>query len=446
MKVTVEDKNTVKKILHVEMPETQVTKELNKEFNKLKKNAKIKGFRPGKAPKSLLERMYGKSVRADLTLRLVNDTYQDAIKQSSLEIIGSPELDPDELKEGEPFRYDIKVEIQPQIGHIDFKGLTLEKKVRQASDEEVDLQIKMLQSRMAETEAVEEDRAVVEQDLILIDYEGFRNGKPIPELEKTQNMLFKVGVGAITKEFDDQVIGMRKGGSKDITVTFPKAYKNDTLANTTIRFHVTLNEIRKEKLHEINDELASKAGPFKSLAQLKESIKANLDQGYAKHTERELYELIYTQLLERTSFDVPDVYVRFQLDAYIQEFKASLEKNNKTMEGEGLTQEILEQKYSDMARQETQRYLLINQIIQQEKLEISDEALEKALEEASGNSQKALEQIKQFYDENPDQCDLFKNTLIQKQAIQLIKDNNLVTVVEDAPNETESEDTVPAQL
>ncbi|MDM8556897.1 trigger factor [Desulfococcaceae bacterium HSG7] len=445
MKVTVEDKNTVKKIVHVEMPETQVTKELNKEFNKLKKNAKIKGFRPGKAPKSLLERMYGKSVRADLTLRLVNDTYQDAIKQSALAIIGSPELDPSELKEGEPFCYDIKVEIQPQIGHIDFKGLTLEKTVRQASDEEVDLQIKMLQSRMAETEAVEEERAVVEQDLILIDYEGFRNGKPIPELEKTQNMLFKVGVGAITKEFDEQVIGMRKEDSKDITVTFPKDYQNTALADTTVRFHVVLNEIRKEILPEINDEWASKAGPFKTLAQLKENIRTNIDKGYAQHTERELYEMIYTQLLERTSFDVPDAYVRFQLDAYIEEFKASLTQNNKTMESEGLTQEILEQKYSDMARNETRRYLLMNQIIQQEKLELSDEDLEKELDEISGDSEEAREQIKKFYDENPERLDVFKQTVIQKQAIQLIQDSNSVTVVPSDLTDTESAAAAPAQ-
>ena len=445
MKVTVEDKNTVKKILHVEMPEIQITKELNKEFNKLKKSAKIRGFRPGKAPKSLLERMYGKSVRADLTLKLVNDTYQDAIKQSALEIIGSPELDPSELKEGEPFRYDIKVEIQPQIGHIDFKGLTLEKKVREANDSQIDLQIKMLQSRMAETEPVEEERAVMEKDLILIDYEGFSNGKPHPALEKTQNTLFKVGIGAITKEFDDQVVGMSKGDSKDITVNFPKGYQNETLADTTIRFHVTLNEIRKEILPEINDELASKAGPFKSLAQLRESIKTNLDQGYAQHAERELYELIYTQLLERTSFDVPDAYLQVQLNAYIEEFKASLEQNNRTMEDEGLTQEMLEKKYSDMAEKETRRYVLMNQIIQQEKLELSDEDLEKALDEVSGDSDKAREQIKQFYDTNPERLDVFKQTVIQKQAMQLIKDNNLVTVVTDDLADTESAVAAPAQ-
>jgi len=445
MKVTVEDMNTVKKVLHVEMPETQITKELNKEFNKLKKNANVKGFRPGKAPRSLLERMYGKGVRTDLTIRLVNDTYQDAIKQSALEVIGSPELDPSELKEGEPFRYDINVEIQPQIGPIDFKGLTLEKRVHQSSEAQVDLQIRMLQNRMVETELIEEDRAVIEKDIVLIDYEGFLNGEPHPALGKTQNMLFKVGVGAITKEFDDQMIGMRKEDSKDITVTFPKDYHNDALANTTIRFHVDLNEIRKEILPEINDELATKAGPFKTLAQLKENIRANLDQGYAKHAERELYESIYKQLLERTSFDVPDVYIQAQLNAYIEEYKATLTQNNKTMEDEGLTQETLEKKYYDMAKEEATRYLLVNQIVEQEKLELSDEDLEKALSEASGNSKSALEEIKKLYDENPDRFEMFKQTLLQKQAIQLIKDTNLVKVVAADSTDTESADTVPAQ-
>ncbi len=445
MKVTVEEMNTVKKKLHVEIPATQVTKEMNKEFNKLKKGTKVKGFRPGKAPRSLLERMYGKNVRADLALKLVNDTYQDAIKQSGLEIIGSPNIDPSELKADESYLYDMTVEIQPEIGPVDFKGLTLEKKVHNASDAQVDLQIRMLQKRMAETELVEEDRVAIEQDLILIDYEGFHNGNPHPGLEKTQNMLYKIGVGAITKEFDDQVIGMRKGDSKDITVTFPKDFQNKALANTTIRFYVTLNEIRKEKLPEINDELASKAGPFKTLTQLKDSIRANLDQGYAKHAERELYELIYKQLLERTSFEVPDVYVKAQLDAYVEEFKASLTQNNKTMEDEGLTQEMLEEKYHDMAQKEAARYLLVNQIIQQEKLELSDEDLEKELNDVTGNSESALEEIKKFYKNNPDRFEMFKQTLIQKQAMQLIKDNNLVKVIAADLTDTESAETVPAQ-
>jgi len=445
MKVTVEEKNTVKKVLHVEIPADQITKELNKEFNKLKKSAKIKGFRPGKAPQSLLERMYGKSVRTDLTLRIVNETYQDAIKQSGLEIIGSPELNPSELKANEPYCYDMNVEIQPLIGPVDFKGLTLEKKVHKASDAQVDLQIRMLQSRMAETELVEEDRPVIENDLVLIDYEGFRNGKPHPGLEKTQNVLFKIGLGTITREFDDQVIGMRKGERKDITVTFPEEYQNKPLANTTIRFDVALNEIRKEKLPEIDDELASKAGPYKSLAQLKDSIRANIDKEYARHAERELYELIYTQLLERTSFEVPDVYVKAQLDAYIEEFKASLIKNNKTMEDEGLTQEMLEKKYYEMAKKEASRYLIVNQIIQQEKLELSDEDLEKELNEVSGNSESTLKEINTFYENNPDRLEMFKQTLIQKQAMQLIKDNNFVKVVSADPIDTEPAETAPAQ-
>ena len=206
-----------------------------------------------------------------------------------------------------------------------------------------------------------------------------------------------------------------------------------------------MNEIRKEKLPEINDELASKAGPFKSLTQLKENIKTNISQEYAKHAERELHELIYTQLLERTSFEVPEAYVKAQLNAYVEEYKASLVNNNKTMESEGLTQETLEKKYYDMAKKEASRYLLVNQIIQQEKVEVSDEDLEKELAEISGNSESALKEIKSFYDTNPDRLEVFKQTLIQKRAMQLIKDNNFVKVVAADPTGAEPADTVPAQ-
>ncbi len=443
MKVTVEDLNTVKKVLHVEIPADQINKELDKEFKKLKKNAKIKGFRPGKAPRSLLERLYGKNVRADLTLRLVNETYQDAIKESGLEIIGGPEFDPHVPKADEPLCYDMTVEIQPQIDYIDYKGLSLEKKVHKASDTEIEFQIGMLQNRLSETEPIEEDRPARQDDFVLIDYEGFSNGVPHPELEKSQNVLIKIGGGAITPEFDEQMIGMRKGEQKEITATFPKDHQNQILAGSTVQFQVTLNEIRKEKLPEINDELAAKAGPFKSLEELKQNIRANLDQEYAKHAERELNESIYTQLLERTPFDVPETYIKLQLDAYIKEFEASLAKNNKTMEDEGITREHLEKRYYNMAREEAKRYLLINHIIEQEKLELTDEDLQNTLKDMTGDSEESLKEIKKFYDSNPDQYTMFKQTLMQQRAMQLIKDNNLVKVI--AAEQANQTDATPAE-
>jgi len=221
MQFKVEDVSGVKKVLHVEIPEDTVVRELDNAYKQLKKTAKVKGFRPGKTPRSVLERMFKKDVHNDVSSKLLQDSFMEALKETDLNIVGNPEIDPPQLDEKGPYKYDATVEIKPDIDNIDFKGLALKKALYQVTDEEMDAQLQMLQKNLAQQIPATDDRGVEENDFVLIDFEGFENGKPFSETQKTENFTMKIGAGAISKTLDEILIGKKPGEDIEITINFP---------------------------------------------------------------------------------------------------------------------------------------------------------------------------------------------------------------------------------
>ena len=184
MKVTVENVSSVKKIMNVEVPEETVVRELNDAYKSLKKTAKIKGFRKGKAPRSVLEQLFKKDVQKDVSSKLIQDSFIEALKEADLDIVAKPEIDPPGLDEKGPYSYAVTVEIKPKIQDIDFKNLTLKKNLYHATDEEMDAQLKMLQKNLAKQTPIKEVREVRENDFVLMDYEGLKTENPLPKPRK----------------------------------------------------------------------------------------------------------------------------------------------------------------------------------------------------------------------------------------------------------------------
>ena len=424
MQVTVEDVSSVKKILHIEVPETIVIRELDNAYKNLKKTAKIKGFRPGKAPRSVLERLFKKDVHGDVSSKLLQDSFMEALKETELNIIGNPQIEPPVLEEKGPYKYDATVEVKPEIDDIDFKGLTLKKALYQITDEEMDAQLKLLQKKLAQQKPVTEDRPVQENDSVLIDYEGFEGGKPFPETQKTENFAMKIGAGAISKTLDEELIGMKPGDDREITVNFPEDHFNDKLANHEITFHVKLHEIREEILPEIDDEFAKKFGQYETLDDLKNAITSNLNEGYQKRVEQELNEQVFQGLIERTEFELPESMVDNELNNIVDEIEKTLSYYNKSMEDQGLTKEMLAEEHRETAEKKVRRHLILGKIIEQENMALSDQELEEGFAGMAQTVNQPVEAIKNYYQQNQDNLDFFKHTLLEKQAIKLIIENS----------------------
>jgi len=437
MQVSVEDINSVKKTLHIEIPEDEVVQELEKAYSQLKKKAKVKGFRPGKVPRSVVVRLFKKDVHADVTSRLIQSSFMDALKETDLKIVGTPNVDPPELKDSGPYKYDATVEISPEIENVDYSGLSLKRTNYRISDEEIEAQLKMLQKNMAQQQKIKEDRPVQEGDLVLIDYEGSKEGQPFAETAKAENFNLKIGAGHFSKAFDDQLVGLKPGDTAEFNIKFPQDYSNNKLADLDITFQVTLHEIREEVLPAIDDELAKKAGQYQSLDALKKVIEENLQQGYSKRMEQELHEQIYQELISRADFEVPDAMVNMELEGIVEEAERSFAYRNISMEDIGLSRESIEAKYRDTARSQVKRHVLLGKVIAQEGLTISDTELDEALKEMAENFNQPFEEIKKYYDQNKDKIQYFKHTLLEKKAIKLIIDNSLIEDVEPEKEQTE---------
>ena len=430
MKVTVEDQSSVKKVMHIEVPEADVIRALDDAYKTLKKTAKVKGFRPGKTPRGVLERLYKKDVNADVTGKLIQDAYVDALKKTELKVVGSPTVDPPELPATGDYCFDAAVEVQPEIADIDFTGLKLKKTLYQASDEEVEVQIQMMQKNLAKREPIDEERPARAGDFVQVDYEGFKDGKPFEETKKTENFVIKLGDGHISEDFDKGVIGMNPGEEKEVTASFPDDYFNKKLAGHTVDFKVKLNEIRKEVLPEIDDEMAKQLGPFTTLDEVREKIRENLTQGYDKRIEQELNEQIFSQILEKVEFEVPDVMVDYELNGIIADAERSFSYHNKTFEEAGISRESLAEKYRETAEKQVRRQLILGQIIQQEKMELAEEDLEKGFEEMAASYNQPVDVVKGIYGNSGDKLELFKHALLEKQAIKLIMERNEIESVE----------------
>jgi trigger factor len=429
MEITIEDISSVKKKLNIQIPHDDVAKELESAYANLKKSAKIKGYRPGKAPRAVLERVFKKDVHSDVASTLIQSSLIDAIKQKDLAVIGTPKVEPTELKPDSAYSYHATVELKPKLSPINFKGIELKKTLYKVSDAEIDKQIELLQRQMAQHVTIAEDRPCRDGDFVVIDYEGLKDGAPFEETQKTQNYTLKIGQAMISDDFDKQVSGMKSGDQKEFTIHFPDTYHNKKLAGLDISFQVSLKDIREQKLPGLDNEFAASLGKYETMDEVRAEIRKNLQEGYDKRTQQELQEQVFEKLLTE-NFEIPETLVQFELDNIIYDTAMRFAQSNISMEQVGLTREKMETQYRDVAEKQVRRHLFLSQVIEQEGLDIADTEMEAEYEKFAEAVGQKVEVIKDYYKKSPDKAEGFKLTLLEKKAFNLIIDNADVKEVE----------------
>ena len=441
--VHVEDVSGAKKVIHIEIPEKVVTRELDSAYRELKKNARVKGFRPGKVPRSVMERMFGKEVKENIRSRLVGETFEKAMLDYKLEVIGEPQMDFSDLKRGESYKFSITVDVKQKIENIDFKGLKLSKNEYLISDQMIDLQLKKYSETMTTTEPIIEDRPLQLDDIAVIEYEGLKDGKPFEMIPKTSAVRVVIGKNELYPNFDENLLGMNKSQERQFDFSLPDDYPNADLAGQKFEMKVVLKDIRKIVYPEINDEFAKKMGEYQNLDELKQAIRANLAELYAEQAEKELQEMIYTQLLERVQFDVPDTWIKHELMTIKNDIYKSLASQNIDMEKTGFTEEQIDNNYRNLAEQQARRHLLLNYLIDQEKLVATDAEVDAEFERIAGVTGKSIEEIKTFYqhEDSRNALENLKYSILERTAFQMILDANTIkTVVLEADAVSDSTD------
>ncbi|MCP3874672.1 MAG: trigger factor [Desulfobacteraceae bacterium] len=438
MQVKVEDKSSVKKVLSFEIPKEDVTKELNKAYNDLKKKADVKGFRKGKIPRKVLENRFAKDVHADVAPRLIQDAFIEAIKEHELNIVGGPQMDPPELDPENAYIFDITIEIKPELEDVEFEGIALEKTKYEISEGEIESQIHMIQKTMAKKQTVQEERPVQEDDFVLIDYEGFLNGESFAGTPKIENYVMGIGQEVMPKEFSEKLIGAIPVQDLEIEVPYPEDYHDENLKGRTIVYKTTLKEIQEEILPEINDDLVKDLGTFETLDDVRTSIRDNLGKGYEQRIKHELSEQVFQNLLEKYEFEVPEAMIEGELNGITAEAEQAYSANNTSLEEAGLSKDMLRTQYRDVAEKQARRHLILDKVITQEKVELTDEELEKSFEEMAVGMNAPVDAVKNYFNMDPKQLEYYKHTQLEKKAIDIIIEKGNVTEVEpDAAKDAE---------
>ena len=376
MKIKVEDIDPVQKKVLIEVPVEQVMLEFDKAYKKIGQHVKIKGFRKGKAPRSLIRRYHGDSVREEVLEGLIRKTFPKVLKDLDAKLATEPMLeDVGELKEGEPFSYSALLNFWPEFDLPEYKGLRLERAKVMVTEEEVEEQMQALRKHFGFVESLEEDRPVQEGDIVILDFQGSFNGEPVEGL-KEENYYIEVGTGYFNEKFEKGLIGAEKGAERVIEVDYPEDALNENVAGKTIQYTVLVKDIKKRVLPDLDDEFAKKIGPqYNTIDTLRERMRKQLEEDKKEAADRALRQQLIDKLIEQVDFPLPKALVDKKLTQMMDNIVAHLQERGMDLEGTGMSEERLKEKMRPDAERQVKMEMILDEIAEKEGISVSNEDL-----------------------------------------------------------------------
>ena len=422
MKTSVEEISSIKKKVFIEIPEDQVNKEVESFYKDLGKKAKIKGFRPGKVPRNILERYFKDYVKTEVVQKLIQDTYPQALSEIDLQPVSPPVIDPGEFEGGKSFQYSAVIEVKPDIKLEGYTGLKIEGKKEEVKDEEVEERLRALQNLHANLKTISEARPIQAGDYVIVDYEASMGGKPL-EGGKAIDFTVEVGSGQFIPALEEKLIGLKPEEEKEIEVSFPEDYGYQKWAGKTISFHVKIKEIKEKILPPLDDEFAKDLGDYSSFEELKAKLKGEIEKEKELVLERQLKDQVVDQLLEANPFEVPESLVEEQAKAMVSDTKLKLAAQGVVLKNLGVTEEKLQEDYKAMAQKQVKTFLILDKIASQEGIAVTDEEADDRLKEMAERMHQKFDVVKRYYE---------KNELLPEVKAGIIRDKILNFLLEKA--------------
>ncbi len=425
MKVSVEQISEITSRVNVELPEEAVSRQLKKAYNRLNRSAKVKGFRPGKVPLTILKRHYGDQVNHEAGLELVNDTLMEALEQTGMEVVSQSDLDREPLQEGEPFRYSFVVEVKPQVHAQDYKNIPAKRPPLEVSDEEVAAELALRRQTNFHLRSLEEPRPIQQGDHAVLDFKTFADGKPVPDGE-ARGFHLEVGSNRFNPEFENELLGASKGEEREIQVAFPLDYGNKNLAGKKATFQVAVKDIKEKVLPELNDEFAKNLGEFESLEDLRSAIRQELESSKRKRIDDEVWVQICDELLNRNPFEVPKSMVEQELQRMLDTIRFRLSSQNLTLEQAGMDEDTFKERNRQMAEKRVRTSILLERISHQEGFEVSDEELDQGLHSTAEKMNQPYDKVRDFYVRS-NMMDSYRHQLLEDKVINFLQDQADIT-------------------
>lgn len=425
MELKIEDIGLIKKKMTVEVPADKVTADLHKALNIVRRQAKIKGFRPGKVPMQMIKRLYGTQAEQEVAQNLMNEALPEALKEAGLKLASSPSLEDSHFAEGEPYKFSVTFEIMPEFEVTGYEGLPLTRNPINVTGDMVDKSLEDLRQSHATTMSVEQERPVRPGDLAVVDYKAFIADEPV-EGAANPNYQLEVGSGAFNSDFEVQLEGMNKGDRKEITVTFKDDYYNPKLAGQEVKFKVELIDINEKRLPDLDDDFAKDLeAEIETLADLRTRIREDLTNMEKQRVENQVREQLKEKLLDLVEFDVPESLVGQEIESMISTTRFNLQRSGLSLETMGFSEEKMREDYRAEALKRVRVGLTLGKIAQDQGLEVSTEDIQDRMAQTAKETGQTPEVIAEFYTKNNMLSSLQDSMLMEKTLNFLMENANI---------------------
>ena len=421
MSVQVEklEKNMAK--LTVEVSAEDFKAAIKKAFNKNKNRFAIPGFRKGKAPQAMIEKMYGEGVfYEDAADEAINASYAEAMKESGLDIVSRPEVTIEKIGKDEPFVYSALVAVKPEVTLGQYKGVEVEKADASVSAEDVEAELKKVQEQNARLLTVE-DRGVEDGDQTVIDFEGFVDGKGF-EGGKAEDYPLTIGSHSFIDTFEEQLIGKKIGEECEVNVTFPTEYHAADLAGKPATFKVTVKEIKVKELPELNDEFASEVSEFDTLDEYKKDVEKKLAEKKEIEANSKNEDAVVAKVVENATMEIPDKMIDAQAENMVQDMARRMQSQGLSLDMylkyTGMTVEQMKEQARPDAEKRIRTRLVLEAVAKAENIQISDEKVDEEVAKVAEAYKMEVEKLKSYMSESD--VKQMKEDLAVQQAVDLL--------------------------
>ena len=415
------EKNMAK--LTIEASAEDFEKAIQKVYLKARGKINIPGFRKGKAPRKLIEKMYGTGVfYEDAANDLIPTAYAEALKDCDLEIVSRPEINVTQIEAGKPFIFTAEVAVKPEVTLGEYKGVEVEKSDVEVTEEDINKEVDKERENNSRTIDVD-DRAVENGDIIKLDFDGSVDGVPF-EGGKAENYTLTIGSGSFIPGFEDQLIGTKIGEEKDVTVTFPEDYHEKSLAGKEAVFKCKVNAISVKELPEADDEFASEVSEFETLAEYKEDIKKKLTEKKEKAARAKKEAQAIEKAVENATMEIPDAMIDTQVQSMMEDFARRMQSQGLSLEQyfqfTGMDAKKMHDQMKPEALKRIQNSLVLEAVAKAENIEISDEKVDEEIAKMAEAYKMEVEKLKGIIGDS--ERDQMKKDLAVQAAADLIAD------------------------
>lgn len=421
MEIVVENLSDLTRKLTITLPKETVGPALEKALAKINKEVKLKGFRRGKIPQSVLEKNFGEQVKAEVGEKLVQDSYFDAIEQEKLEPVVHPEITEHSFPENGTFVYVAMVDIKPQFDLTAYKGLEVERPVVTVSEEEIDKEIALLQRHQAVLQTADADHGIALDDLAIVDFQGFHDGKAMKEVQN-QNFNVDIGMHRLGKDFEDKLLGLKKGDKTLYEITFPTDYPNPMLAGKNVEFKVDVKDVKVRIKPALDDEFAKDIKPeLNTLEDLKQDIRTRLQKTKDDALKGDIDDKLMHRLIELNPFDVPQRLVNYEIQEMLKQTEENLKRSGLTFESAGINLDDLVSKNKEVAEKRVKGDFLLKKIAEVEEIKIADEDIQRGYQRIAEQYRMTLDEVKKYF-KRREEILPFMNELHNEKVLNFLRE------------------------